>query len=344
MGSRGMQRGTGWFLLMVLALAASCGRAPSTVGSSSASPARSASPSPQATPAVCPSSDRPSARGYPASAFDAATGTIVVFGGNAASTNAPLNDTWTWKSGCWTELSPAQSPTPRTAMVATYDPTSHWVIAYGGAIGQPGQSGGFVFDTWAWNGVTWSKVADSGPQLVAPAIAYDPATKTVIMFGAGTGYEASGQTWSWTGSAWQQLHPSLAPAPRTAAGLSSDVNDRGLVLFGGTRPPTLNDTWTWDGTTWTEQHSTASPPARHNAGIALDRAHQRVILVGGLSSDSKFDDTWLWDGNQWAQQTSAYAGFAVGPVGLLDSGTQLLLVDTSQEVRAWSGADWTGAM
>lgn len=89
----------------------------------------------------------PPARARPGMAYDAATKTVVLFGGSA---NIPLGDTWAWNglTRTWTQLFPATSPSPRQAQVA-YDSLSGTIVLFGGD-----GNGGFLNDTWTWNGVT----------------------------------------------------------------------------------------------------------------------------------------------------------------------------------------------
>jgi hypothetical protein len=64
-------------------------------------------------------------------AYDDATGTVVLFGGETAA-GTYLNDTWTWDGTTWTEQFPAVRPSARvTAM--TYDSLTQTVVLFGGA-------------------------------------------------------------------------------------------------------------------------------------------------------------------------------------------------------------------
>ena len=50
----------------------------------------------------------PPARADAAMAYDAATGTVVLFGGSGA--NGSFSDTWTWDGSTWTKQNPAAHP------------------------------------------------------------------------------------------------------------------------------------------------------------------------------------------------------------------------------------------
>jgi hypothetical protein len=274
---------------------------------------------------------------------------LLLFGGSSVATKALLNDTWTWQGGCWTQRFPSVSPSPRAYMAAAYDPGRHLVIAYGFP--------GVVSDTWSWDGTNWSLVAPTaqyqpsggkhaGPDLFFPAMSYDPATKSVIMLGADTfslfiRSKVPCETWSWTGSAWQRLHPSSAPGQRTNASLAPDPAYQGMVLFGGNK---VGDTWTWNGLTWTQRNG-PGPGGRAGQAFALDELRHLDVLAGGAPGTAPpYRDTWLWDGAHWTQAPVTHFPPPIGPLGYavaVDTGQQVLLVEANFDMLVWSGSDWS---
>jgi hypothetical protein len=149
--------------------------------------------------------------------------------------------------------------------------------------------------------------AASEPQLVRAAIAYDKASRQLILFGD-PGGGAVTQTWAWTSQAgWKQLSPAHSPPGRTWGNMAYDEATGVIILFGGqSATPVngglnpLNDTWTWDGADWTQQSPAASPPATVN--MALDYEPARHIVLGVRDNDASADtETWQWDGSSWSQ-------------------------------------------
>jgi hypothetical protein len=54
-------------------------------------------------------------------AYDAATGTVVLFGGQSWSSECVFGDTWTWDGTTWTEQAPATRPSARGEGAMAYD-------------------------------------------------------------------------------------------------------------------------------------------------------------------------------------------------------------------------------
>jgi hypothetical protein len=80
------------------------------------------------------------------------------------------------------------------------------------------------------------------------SMAYDAATRTVVMFGGdGTNRPLNG-TWTWDGTTWTKQAPATSPSARSDASMAYDAATRTVVLFGGhNRNGMLGDTWTWGG-------------------------------------------------------------------------------------------------
>jgi hypothetical protein len=202
-----------------------------------------------------------------------------------------------------------------------YDDKMNYLLLFGG---HGAKNAIDVNDTWAWNGVNWTQmhpVTSPSPRNGA-SLAYDATTGQVILFGGSStkpvnGEYILGDTWIWDGRNWTQMHPSVSPPARAAAGMTYDAATQQVILFGGggagprtnsPLPPSLDDTWTWDGSNWTQQQPAVVPPARQSPNIAYDAVVQKVVLFGGVSSDlpwQPLQDTWTWDGTNWTQLNPA---------------------------------------
>jgi hypothetical protein len=121
------------------------------------------------------------------------------------------------------------------------------------------------------------------------AMAYDAATRTVVLFGGWNGSSDLGDTWTWNGTTWTKQHPAVHPSARFGAAMAYDAATRTVVLFGGSG--VSGDTWTWNGKTWTKRHPATSPPARVDAMMAYDAATRTVVLFGGNGRQGYLGDT-----------------------------------------------------
>jgi hypothetical protein len=124
--------------------------------------------------------------------FDAATGTVVMFGGDN-SKDIDSDATWTWDGSTWTKQAPAAHPAPREGASMAYDAATGSTVVFGGD-----NLRNVLSDTWAWDGSTWTKQAGTHPsaRVFAP-MAYDAATGTAVLFGGTVPGNELDDTWTW---------------------------------------------------------------------------------------------------------------------------------------------------
>ena len=154
------------------------------------------------------------------------------------------------------------------------------------------------------------------------AIAYDPLTGEVVMFG-GLGDNGSlGDTWIWNGADWTQEVLSPSPLSRTGASMVYDPKLHGLVLFGGapnqpisaSQQANLDATWLWTGSVWKRIDTPHDPTSNGLMGsvslgaMAYDATTGRVVLVTsatGIHFIACSAETWTFDGSDWLLQKPA---------------------------------------
>jgi hypothetical protein len=237
-GVSGRRRGPGGvFLAAVLAAASIPALSPSVALASSPSVLTWTQQSPATSPTP---------RTVSSMAYDAATGTTVLFGGENDSNG--FASTWAWDGSTWTKQSPANSPPARADASMAYDAATGTIVLFGGCCA--GRKD-FLGATWTWNGSTWTKQspATRPPAREDAAMAYDAATGNVVLFGGSDLHGFLNDTWTWDGSTWTEQAPATSPPIRGGAPMAYDAATGTTVLFGGVgaEDVVLGDTWTWGG-------------------------------------------------------------------------------------------------
>src|SRR5207244_3469791 len=85
---------------------------------------------------------------------------------------------------CWTQRTPATIPSAREAAAMAADRATGRVVLFGGLL-QVGNTSTVLGDTWTWDGSNWTQQhpATSPPARDYAAMATDPATGHVVLFG-----------------------------------------------------------------------------------------------------------------------------------------------------------------
>jgi N-acetylneuraminic acid mutarotase len=240
-------------------------------------------------------------------------------------TEAPTTTTSPPAPAFWTDLNPAGDlPAARTGHAMAYDPTGRRVFLFGGW--SIAESFG---DTWMYEPVSnaWTKLSPAGSLPVARtghALAYDPGTGKMIMFG---GYDSAGDldlndTWAYDPAAntWTNLSPAGdLPSPREGVSLVYDPSTGALIMFGGydDSGAELSDTWAFypSTSTWANMSpASAVPSGRDRYSMVHDPASGNMILFGGWADGTMLGDTWLYDPvtNAWTEVTPAASPSARG--------------------------------
>ncbi len=228
-------------------------------------------------------------------------GTLLAGLGAAAPVAAQAATTWTWTRSSFHPLSP-------TGFCMGYDQARQRVVLFGG---DRMSSNRKLDDTWEWNGSRWLDRTGPirPPGRAAAAMAWDPNTGKVLLFGGASDNILFGDTWLWDGITWQQVQTPAAPPARWRHRLATDPVRRRIVLFGGSNAvfatSGFQDTWEWDGQQWLQQFpATRVPAAREGHAMAYHAQTGRVAMFGGslgLWGYNQFLPVEEWDGADWVQ-------------------------------------------
>lgn len=241
---------------------------------------------------MAPGATHPPARSDAAMTYDPVRDVIVLFGGVDGG-SVKLDDTWELRAGVWTDVSSTTRPPARKLHGMAFDPVGRRVLMSGG-------SSGATAETWAWNGVSWARLAMSG--FTTPAV--------LVTMGR-EGYVAgisAGQNARWNGTAWVTIDGSVTPAFPFAHGAGAvDVAGRRVVIHGGTA---LTTTVVWSGA-WTRlpQPIGVGPGTLGYAAMAFDEKRREFVLFGGSAGGASPDSgrTWVFDGATWTERVPATA-------------------------------------
>jgi hypothetical protein len=200
---------------------------------------------------------------------------------------------------------------------------------------------------------TWVQLdpASSPSARAVSAMAYDPVSKKVVMFGGFNDTIYLNDTWTWDGTTWTQENTPVAPSPRTSAMMAYDSTTRKLVLFGGyDGTQFLGDTWLWDGatSTWTLANPASSPKAMAGTMLFTDPRNGHTDLYGGFDGRFYQLDTWRWVGGTWKNLHTATSPLARAwaVVGVDLARKIVILSGGLGDVRTdntwtWDGSNWT---
>lgn len=164
-----------------------------------------------------------------------------------------------------------------------------------------------------------------------PMMTYDPVDGYVLLFGGSndTG-RYFGDTWTYSGGAWTELHPTISPTARDDGVLVWDAADGYALLFGGYNPDVgvLNDTWTFVNGAWTQVETAHAPPAEAAEGGAYDASASQVVIFGGYQPSCGYScsDTWTYRSGAWTKvATPTSPSLGIDPTMFYDPLTQYVV-------------------
>ncbi len=239
----------------------------------------------------------PSKRYFATAAYDAASDTFYVYGGdtNPSALNVSLaTDVWSFKSGTWAEVAVSgQVPAPsRLYMAYTHDTSRNALIAYGGQIGDfVSAANRDLYSLDLASGV-WSMLSDgvAGPAgRFSSLMTYDAGDDRYLMMGGHADLLMMNDIWAFdpVGASWSQIYV-------------GDTIDGGSLGCLGNPQEIPKDYVTQD----------LNGPERRTGGF-LGYANGNVWLFGGESDCADhLDDTWNYDlaSGTWSEVLEATSG------------------------------------
>jgi hypothetical protein len=223
----------------------------------------------------------------------------------------------------WSELN-SSGPTPpaQSGSVIAFDPLLDASIVFGGYLA----SGSASNETWELQGSNWTDLTPtltvSPPARWEPALAYDPALGSIVLFGGRNMTQFLNDTWTFNASGWSPVRTPTAPSPRTAS-FTYDPSLSALFAYGGGIKNLATGQWAYYGDTWefssggwvnlTASLATSPPPDATN--LVYDAADGYILHYGGVFGPGACNPIafeWTFENGAWTNRT---ANAATGPGG-----------------------------
>lgn len=241
---------------------------------------------------------------------------LFMFGG--FSSRDRIADTWLLdlETLTWTELHPADSPSPRSDSSFSYDPEHDMVILFSGYRNDEVQAR----QTWVYSfeEENWIELDPENPPLhqYGHYMMYVPETGQHLMY-PGHWSVVSGTTTTshgFGGDIWEYRYPenewiehpaTTTPPGRYWGNVAYDPDENRIVLFGGHGDRDYDDTWSYcvETGTWVRESQQDKPPVRNSSSMAYDPVNKVFLMFGGFVPDGSLGDTWILDAEtmQWSE-------------------------------------------
>jgi hypothetical protein len=242
-------------------------------------------------------------------------------------------------------------PEVGTSFAVADDLATHDVVLFGGE-----DNGN---NTWLWDGTSWTlahpQVSPSGR--FGASAAYDPASRTVLVFGGRTeDGVAVNDTWAWNGITWNEIDFGInGPAAGESSDMAWDAAQQQMVLVIGLGGTGSGATWVWTGSHWSRPPAGNLPGSWFYSPMGSDPATGALIAVGCCSGPptpaGAVDSTWRWAGSAWQQVSTTTSAPIDGSTVALDPSLGRLVLCTcgysspsEPELARWTGSSWVAML
>lgn len=224
--------------------------------------------------------------------YDPNRSRIVSFGGRGATSD--LDDTWVYDSSDWTQISTPNAPDARSLAAAAFDRMRDRVVLFGGQHTVVSDRGIVTnapfYDTWEFDGTTWTKTIETGPTVLLPQLVFDEAHNQVLLIGQDDQFAPLMYSYDAASRVWNRITPATLPPCVNQAGVTYQRNPGAVFLAGGVcvtssfTSPATEEAWTWDGTNWSKAATTSAIFRVTNPAITYDEARNVTLLFGGTEA------------------------------------------------------------
>ena len=231
----------------------------------------------------------PSGRSDPMMVADPVRNRIVLFGGHTGATQE-INDTWIFNGADWIQLTTSTAPSARYLAGASYDPLRDRIVLFGGIQTSVDPKTTVVsnvnlYDTWEFDGTTWTKIGGEGPHVIKPELVYDEAHSQTLMLGIDDKGATLMYKYDATAGTWSQVTGTTLPKCVNEGQLVYDTTNAAPLFNGGVctnDTTTANETMEWDGSKWNAIDLQTNDTGRiFGAAAAYDIGRDDAVVFGG---------------------------------------------------------------
>ncbi len=317
----------------------------------------------------------PSRRSAFGMVYDAFREEVVLHGGGRSfdggrTPGVPLDSTWVWRGERWekrNELSPLDL-SARIGPQMAYDSRNQRVLLFGGETGSVPDVVR-ADDLWAWDGQTWSALAQGSNQKKPPArseagVTFHEQTGQLMIFGGQGQDNPLWDLWLYTDEAgWTEVGFSEDGWPESDCDPGSNARSlRALslvyqpalaktVLLGGSDAACVQfansqETYLWDGTQWEKD---ATVPCEDcpvvSPGLFYHSGEGRTMAFGGANVHGSFVGEVLWVRGQRGWRLWNAGAVDEGHPGVVVGFRARLLVSEADtvELKAWAAGRAIGS-
>ncbi len=247
----------------------------------------------------------PQGRSSHAMVWDSVNDRILVFGGirgfDDKSVALVLDDTVALEGDVWRDLNPPAKPSARQAHGFAFDRVRNRFIIYGGY----NENTQAIYDTWEFDGTTWTRIAESGPTIDNPLMVYDPARNETLLLGVTNDAvvaDRKTEMYKRSGDGWTKVELAAEKLPKcTSFGalVYEELFTRVVFQGGGCQGAgAVAESWVWHGTEWSQLMPRSTPGAVTGFGMANEPTRKKSILFGGADFEER-GQTYTFQRNGW---------------------------------------------
>ena len=236
----------------------------------------------------------PAGRSSHSMTYDSNRERVLLFGGTNGTEE--LSDTWVYEGRDWRQIDTPNAPVGRVSSALAFDPLRDRVVLFGGRrLSDDKKSQVKLFDMWEFDGTTWTRVIETGPEVETPLLVWDDSKDKLYLLGHVADSATRMYEYDPSARAWNNIpldtNPSNVPCVNDS-GAAFNTDLQRIVVAGGVciptdttkSSPTTEEIWSWDGETWARLEVSNAAFRVANAATFYDSARKQFVIFGGFTA------------------------------------------------------------